>query len=284
MKKAYFVIFGIILLLVLGGGAVWWLLQPAETEEVAQPTLPPENFNQIAVEQRPYITLKPREDGRNITMVVQDMKLPATKGEYEIEYQTGTLLQGAGGRINVAKLPDTIEILLGSCSAGGKCTYHENVTGGSLITRFTNEDRISLKNEWAFIDNREDKSDTWSSQDGKFAVTGAGFTKIPFAIVFQTPGLPEGLKDRLVSAPYSVMGAKTVSGSVEVAIRLSEEAPNAELWAWNGKTWQKLKTTVKDKMATAPSATLMEAYAVVVPAEAMEESGSMEKPADTMMK
>lgn len=232
----------------------------AQVEPTPSPVVQ-EKYNTIDVAQRPYVTLAPSNNGRSVVFTLVKMGKMASKGELEVEYQSGQLLQGFGGKLNVDKLPDKQEFLLGSCSAGGKCSYSEDVTGGSLVLRFTADERFALKNDWSFLENKE-KADRVSSRDGKFSVTGKGFAANTHAIVLQSPGYPAPVEKPL-STVYTVGTLKPIKGEVKVSIRLSEDVPAAAVWAWDGSAWKPLKAAVTEKTATATSPQLYEAYVAV---------------------
>ena len=153
MKKIIPILIGLIVI-VSGVFAITKLRSRDTTEEetsqkkrIEQPT------NVIAVSERPYITITPLSDGHNLNISVIEVKKDATEVEYELEYQAGTLLQGAFGQFNLSSLPSTEKILLGSCSAGGACSYHEDVQGGTLLTQFDGKESYALKSRWKYIDN-----------------------------------------------------------------------------------------------------------------------------------
>jgi hypothetical protein len=220
-----------------------------------------EKFNTIDVSKRPYATLTPTNKGRSLTLSLFSLNAPAKKGDFEVEYQSGTLLQGFGGKLNIDKLPDVQEFLLGSCSAGGKCSYSEDVTGGQLTLRFTDTEKYALKNEWSFLENKE-KADTITSRDGKFVVTGKGIAAVTHLVVLQSPGYPAPVAATL-SNVYAPAGLTAPKGELKVSIRLNEDAAKATIWAWDGKAYKPLKTTVAEKVATAPSSMLYQSYVAV---------------------
>jgi len=251
------------LILILGGVLAYSNLKakpPAEDEE-SSPLKPVEKVNLIPVEERPYVSIVPNQNGRNLVITLHDLKKPAEEAEVEVEYQTGELLQGAMLPIDLAKLPESVDMLLGSCSAGGKCSYHEDVSGGSLLLRFMGSEKYVLKNDWAFIDNTEQETQ-FASRDSKFRVEGKGLARAKYAVILQSPGLPENVERRLLSAPYAIQYDGSVTGDVTVSIRMSEDVTTATILGWDGESWLELKTTVADKVATAV-APLVEAYVVV---------------------
>ena len=229
--------------------------------EEAKPVKPVEKVNLIPVEERPYVSILPNQNGRNLVITIHDLKKPADEAEVEVEYQTGELLQGAMLPMELNEFPNSVDMLLGSCSAGGKCSYHEDVTGGSLLLRFLGDEKYALKNDWAFIENT-DKETTFVSRDSKFRIEGAGLARVTHAVILQSPGLPQNVEKRLLSAPYAVQLASPNRGEVSVSIRLNEDVADATILGWDGQAWEELATTVADKQATG-SGPLYEAYIAV---------------------
>ncbi len=239
-----------------------WKKKPAQVTPSPSPIIQ-EKVNTIDISERPYVTLTPTNRGRSLTLSLGVLNSEVSKGEFEVEYQSGNLLQGFGGRLNLEKLPDVQEFLLGSCSAGGKCSYSEDVTGGALTLRFTDTagEKYTLKNEWSFLENKE-KSDTLTSRDAKFVLKGKGLSAVSHLVVLQVPGYPAEVTAPL-SAMYAPAGLATPKGSLEVSIRLNEEADSASILGWNGSAFVPLKTSVQDKVATATSSVWYESYIAV---------------------
>jgi hypothetical protein len=229
----------------------------------ATPTPSPiiqEKFNTLEVDKRPYVTLTPTNKGRSLSLSVVKLNAPAQKGDFEVEYQSGQLLQGFGGKLNVSKLPDTQEFLLGSCSAGGKCSYSEDVTGGALTIRLTDTEKQSLKNEWSFLENKE-KSTTIASRDGKFGVTGKGIAAVSHWVVLQSPGFPATMEKKAISAVYVPAGLSVPKGEVTVNFSFSKDIVNpVVILAWDGKAYKPLKTKTVEGMASATTSTWYESY------------------------
>lgn len=264
-KKMILIVLGILALVLVGGG-VWWLSQPAETAAPTPTPKPAEKVNTIPVEERPYVLLVPdtKEKGRGVVMSLYKPKKEAARGEYEIDYQTGNLLQGAFGRLKLTTFPEVVSIPFKSCSAGGKCTIHEDVTGGNITFRFDQPEKYVLKSEWSFIENKE-KAQLISSRDSKFKLEGAGLAKSTHFAILNPPGYPENPSQKVLSNIYSVGTIAPVSGKLTVSIRLNEDATKAVLLAWDGKVWAEVDATVADKVATAPVSKWFEAYVVVAP-------------------
>lgn len=243
-----------VVIVILAAGAGFWVwksknAQPPVVEDTkSNKKRIVEPVNVIPVAERPVIYIAPNADGRNIEIVVESIKKAATTAEFELEYFTENLVQGAQGEIELGTLPAIKKWLLGSCSAGGACSYHTNVTGGSLKTRFVGPENYALKHDWRYIENK-DKSDTFSSKDGKFLLESAAFTRLALATVTNSPGYPEGLTGTPVSDPYVFKPTVAQTGEASVTIRTSEA--EATIMAWDGSSWTDLDGTHADGAVTA---------------------------------
>lgn len=266
MQKKPLMLIGIVVLVLAAVGAgIWvWKSKTAKPQVVEDTKSNKkrivEPVNVIPVDVRPVVYIAPNPDGRNIEIVVESVKKAAQTAEFELEYFTENLVQGAQGEIDLATLPAIKKWLLGSCSAGGACSYHTNVTGGSLKTRFVGTENYALKNDWRYIENKE-KTDTFSSKDGKFVVKSPTFTKLALATVTNSPGYPEGLTGTAVSDPYVFKPAVAQTGTATVTIRTTEEGEMV-IMGWDGKAWTELKGTVDGKSVTAEGA-IAELYIAV---------------------
>lgn len=216
--------------------------------------------NTIPVEERPYLKISPHADGRNISLEILEVKKAANAVEYELEYQAGSLLQGAFGEFDLSSLPATEQILLGSCSAGGACTYHEDVQGGTLRTQYDGPEPYALKSRWKYIIN-SDREPAHSSQDAMFQIESPALANQSYLIIFNTAGFPEGLTGTPVSEFYSVTAANTLTGTADLTIRSQEEG-ELTIVGYDGSEWHEFETETDGKMASA-SVDLMELYLVI---------------------
>ncbi len=219
-----------------------------------------EPVNIIDVKERPYLYITPSSDNHYISIKVADVKKEASNLDYELEYQSGSLLQGVFGSMDLNKLPATTKQLLGSCSAGGACTYHTDVTGGYITTRFQGNQAYALKSEWKYIENKE-KETQLSSRDAKFQLSSDELSKVRLAIITNSPGYPEKLSGKLVSEVYALQTSTKLTGKGTLSIRTKETGDLAIL-GWNGQKWQEYKGKVEDKTVTA-EVDLLELYLVV---------------------
>ena len=232
----------------------------APTEEKKKKQI--EEINVIPVEQRPYVYLTPLADGKNVEITLASIKKPATEGEYELEYQAGTLLQGAFGALDLSNLPFSEKILFGSCSAGGACTYHTDIKGGTLLTRFLGDKKYVLKSDWRYFDNSTKETQV-ASKDAKFQLTADGLAQQRYLIVFNAPGYPDGVEGKVVSEIYSLQSSAPLAGEGELTLRANEEG-QLQIAAWDGKTWEYYPGTVDGKAVTA-TVKFAELFLVVLP-------------------
>lgn len=264
-KVTVTVIIGLFILLVGGIFAATKLMntsdQSADTTKQKKKLTP--ELDTIPVEERPYIVILPQAGGKNVEIIVNDIKKDATSMEYELEYQAGTLLQGAFGSLDLASFPAKKEILLGSCSAGGACTYHEDVKGGTLLVSFDGPTAYAHKTEWKYIENKA-KETAFSSKDEKFQIESAGLKTASYLIIYRSPGAPKSLEGSLNSNVYTLKtapGVDTYSGTADLTMRLDEDV-DSTIMGWDGSGWHEFKTTRDGKTATT-QVQLMEAYLVV---------------------
>ncbi|PIR59102.1 MAG: hypothetical protein COU69_01785 [Candidatus Pacebacteria bacterium CG10_big_fil_rev_8_21_14_0_10_56_10] len=227
--------------------------QPAEKRRVVEPE------NDIELAERPYVKIEP-VDGRNVSINIVVVNKPARQVEYELEYQAGSLLQGAFGLIKLDTLPVAEQILLGSCSAGGACTFHQDVRGGTLLLRFDGAEPYVLKQDWRYIDNAT-RDNQVSSRDAKFQLDSNDLSQQRYLIVYNSPGLPAPLPaGQVVSDLYALTSSGSLRGQGELTIR-AQEAGDLTIYGWDGTDWQAFETSSDGKAGTA-RVELVELYAV----------------------
>jgi len=108
---------------------------------------------EMAIADRPSISLSPRSDGHELTLKIGSINANITKIEYEITYVANDagleIEKGASGIIESKDLSSGSterKILLGteSCTSGCKYKYDAGITGGNLNLIFTtNNSQIS---------------------------------------------------------------------------------------------------------------------------------------------
>lgn len=237
--------------------------QPEEEQTTERPARKPisQPVNEISVSERPWVSITPKADGRNLSLTVHTVAKSATTAEYELEYQAGTLLQGAFGLLDLATVPSSEEILLGSCSAGGACTFHEDIKGGTLVLSFEGDESYALKQEWRYFDNWGNAETQFASKDSKFQLESSDLAKQRFVVIYNSPGYPEGLEGTPVSDPYSLTGSSAIAGTADLTMRATEEG-DLTIMGFDGESWTSFETSTDGKTATA-EVTLMDLYIVV---------------------
>lgn len=263
LKKKLFIIIPVALLLI---GGIVFAFNKNNKETTPNPTPTTKKkvqspVNVVPVADRPYLRLEPSGDGRYITISVEEVKKSATQLDYEMEYQTGSMLQGFGGLISLDKLPVSDKKLFGSQSAGGAITYHEDIKGGNLLAQFTGAEAYAVKSAWRYFTNSL-KATEFSSQDTKFNIKNADLGKYSYLVIYNSPGYPDELKQELLSDPYVISAEKplkTISSNFEVSIRNSEEG---QIMGYDGAKWQEMDTTYADGLAKA-SGPAMDVYLLV---------------------
>lgn len=251
-KNLKFIIPGVILLVVLA-----WLFWPSKKNAPAtQPsTKKMEEINKVAVADRPFVTLTPREDGKEVSLSLSRVK-NAAKAEYEMEYQAAELIQGVFGTIDfdAKETEATKNLLFGSCSKD-KCRYDEGVTGGSLTIRFEGgSEPYALKSDFN-LQQMFDRQGKFVSRDGK-ATLDVGTKGLPdktFVIIAGTMGLPAEINTEILAGPYSFLAASSPAlKAATIAIQIKDDLTGAKLMFWNGKSLSELKATAADGKISAP--------------------------------
>ena len=268
LKNKKVIILLIVLVLIGGIGAV--VLgrrdqdesQPIEEQERRRITDP---VNVIPIAQRPYVAITPRADGRHLDINIIQLNKPATEVDYELEYQSGSMLQGAMGLIQLSSLPASEEIFLGSCSAGGACTYHEDITGGNLLLRFSGDgESYAVKTDWRYFDNVS-RENSVASRDAKFQLEAAALASQRYLVVFNSYGIPEGLQGDVIADHFALRSSanlQTSSGLGSLSIRTNEESETAIVVGYDGESWHEFDTTIEGKEVKA-EVQLMELYTVI---------------------
>lgn len=251
----------VILSVVVVAIAIIFLKKDKTVPETASPAPEPElPINSIPVGERPFVTLTPDISGRNLLFSVTGVQ-SSGQLEYEMVYNADSKQEGVFGRLDLSteKQPITKKLLLGSQSAGGKITYHEGVTGGSLTLTY---DETKLKEQWNFL--RFDPSDpVLSAADVRFIVTlpKTALKKDQVVVMMKPFGLPLSLPltKTLRAGPYAYLAPIPIKGEVKIEMKLpAGEFVNPSLMAYDGKSWVPLKTKIEGETlsATTNSATI----------------------------
>lgn len=219
-------------------------------------------INTMPLVERPFITLSPDSTGRSLNISLSGA--PTTGNmEYEMIYNASGKQEGALGSIYLGteKQPIVKSILLGSQSGGGKITYHEGVTGGSITVTYG---ETRLKESWNFL-HFDPTDPSFSSTDGRFnlVLTKTALKKDAVIVTMKTFGYPK-LDGKVVSGPYGYFTQTPIKGSASVELKLpAGEYVNPTIYEWNGSEWKKLATKVNGDAVSATTTSNLSAQAGV---------------------
>ncbi len=139
---------------------------------------------EMAVENRPLISLTSRSDGHELTLKIGSISGEITKIEYEVTYTANDngleIEKGASGIVESSDIATgnvSRKILLGteSCTSGCKYKYDNGVTGGNLNLIFTTKNGQISTFESPFIL----LSNTDVKKAGKLLWTAENYTFTP---------------------------------------------------------------------------------------------------------
>lgn len=253
-KQTIFVLIAIIGLVV---GGIFFLTKKSapkdmvSSQENSTVDLP---INVLPLSERPFITLSPDDTGRSLSISIMDAPKEGSM-EYEMIYNAAGKQEGALGSIFLGSEAQPIvkAILLGSKSGGGKVTYHEGVTGGSITLTY-GENR--LKESWNYL-KFDPTSPEFSTTDGRLSVMlpKTALKKDTVIVSMKTfgyakLGLPASMK--VIVGPYGYFTQTQIKGSANISMKLpAGEHVNPTIYEWDGKTWKKLVTKLDKDVVTA---------------------------------
>jgi hypothetical protein len=248
------IIVGVVALLLVGGGVYAFTRKP-EAEIVAPPSKKPKKaVNLIPLEERPYVTIQPLQARNMLEVTIHDLKKKAKSVEVTLEYDRNKgVLDAVLNSFSLDKTPLIEQMFLGSKSAGGATTYHDDVIGGSVTLDFSDED-YALEVPWRYDDTKT-SYDALSTTDGKFQIKFDKPLKTAKVLVMQSPGLPTEAKGKVLSGPYFVgIVGDLPDSTAEVKLRLSEESNSATIYGLVDGKWVAYETVSDGKTATAKGA------------------------------
>ncbi|HOC07496.1 MAG TPA: hypothetical protein PLX28_00100 [Candidatus Woesebacteria bacterium] len=265
-KKTKIIIAVSVLVALLIAGGIWFSSrgnrdQDNNEQPVTKQKITPKT-NLIPVSERPFMQLEPTADGHYVVINVIEVKKPADSLNYEMEYQTGSMLQGFQGFLKLDQLPASDKKLFGSQSAGGAITYHEDIKGGSLLAEFIGPEAYAVKSSWRYFTN-SDRQSAFSSQDTKFTIANDSLARYSYLIIYNSPGYPAEVEGEVVSDIYTVSAEtslKTISSPFTVTFTTKEE--QAQIMGYDGEAWQSLESQYENGALTG-SAPFMDAYLLV---------------------
>lgn len=166
----------------------------------------------VALKDRPIVSLVPRSDGHYLKLKIDKIVIPATSLDYELLYQTKEITQGVPGTVTLVGKTFEVELLLGSESSG-KFRYDEGVENGTVTLRFRNSDG-KLIARFTTDFHMQSNTDTLTSSDDSFTykldktskdffvtIGTIGMNDVesvsagPFGVFASSNGLPMGSAD-----------------------------------------------------------------------------------------
>ncbi len=200
-------------------------------------------INALPIKERPFVALFPHPTGKLLTLYF-DKPGSASSITLDIEYLAGNALKGGRTSINPhSTMPYTQGFLLGSCSAGGKCSFDTDITSGDIKTKLEiGNDIHVLKSNFTFVTNDS------STSDQKVFFTPTGKVKNAF-ILGQTHGYIGNLDKEVSAEPVAI----TSSTDKPVIGQLRLVAPNStSMVYYDGSSYQTLPVTkTSDGLAVA---------------------------------
>lgn len=224
---------------------------------------PKPRVNLIEFKDRPYVSLQPLAERNVLEFKINNLPLKAKNVEVLLEYDRNKgVLDAVLKNFNLAKIPYIDNIFLGSKSAGGHITYHEDVIGGKLTLTFGGEkESYALEVPWRYDDTQPYYTEL-SSTDSRFQVTLDKPWKTSKILIMQSPGLPVPLANKIILGPYLIRGVGPIpNNTASIKINLPEEI-KAKLMYFNGQKWIEAESNVNGKILQA-SGPLAEAYVIV---------------------
>lgn len=188
---------GIVILLV----ALFVLRKPKDSSDEAE-----EAVAEIALSQRPVVSLTPSEDGHWLKLFVEKIVIEAASMDYELLYKLPDgRTQGVPGTVKLDG-QESIErdLLLGSESSG-KFRYDEGVENGTLTLRFRNDKGkliAKLSTDFGLVTEVSEIT----SSDGSFKFTLAS-DSTDYFVVMSSFGVYEVPETDIVSGPFGIFSS-----------------------------------------------------------------------------
>jgi hypothetical protein len=257
MKKAFFLLSLFLAVFVLSGCG------PKRTTGAdlpeAQPTPYPTRPIEQTIKERPFVSLVPTSDRHWVTLEVKNISGSVTGLLYELtymaEFEEGKIERGVTSGSNPVELSGASEyskkILFGSasCTTGVcKYKYDENVSEGVLVLELQPGERYETVYR---IQKGSEAKEGLSTGDGVFSYVSSILPAKGIYLTISTIGVPVSLPEGVVpkSVPYGIFPTVTGAGKVSITTAATE----GSIYAYNGKSWQKLITTIANGTATAQS-------------------------------
>ena len=231
MKKNLTVALIIVAILLIAVGAVLMIRGRKTTETSNNNQQNQQEIVETPLEERPFVSLTPRADGKEFTLDITRIKNTQTI-EYELVYDSQGLSRGVIGSVDL-KGEDKVQrkLLLGSCSKS-VCKYDEGVEQGTLTLRFRGSDGTR---KFTSDFHLQQGGKELTSIDEKFKLTGK-FSVSTFYLTMSTIGLPEEVENKVIAGPYGIFTAgSSAAKNSTLTMTFSETPTSAKLFLFNGE-------------------------------------------------
>ena len=199
-------------------------------------------INQLDQNKRPFTILSQHSTGKLLAFYMENTS-SVTAATIDLEYLSGDLLKGARSTLeSPISDPYAKAFLLGSCSAGGKCSFDKDLISGSLKLKLKidrESDIHVLKGDYFFVDGET------STTDGRVTYTPAGDPT--GEILINTLGLPETLEGQLELYPLAITSTNKQAIKGELEIR---KKGIGKVLLFNGSSYEELDVTITEDLVT----------------------------------
>lgn len=231
MKKTLLILGIFLIFAIFISGFVLSRKKNVPSQVMTSPT--PAMMVSTTLEERPFISLIPSEDGHWLNLLVSRIQ-DADSMEYELTYiTTDGLTQGAvGGPFKLeGKTSYEKRILLGTESSG-HYRYYEGIETGNLTIRL-----YGGKGTRKFTSDfhLQKETDQLSAINGQFKAKIA-LIKGQFYVVMSTIGLPERIDGEVNAGPFGIFS----SGKSKIKETQVELEGGTNIFFWTGEKWQSL--------------------------------------------
>ncbi len=212
---------------------VAWLIFRSKSASGPTPTTRKQLINILPIKDRPFVALFPHQSGKLITLYF-DKPGQAQNITIDLEYLSGNALKGGRTGIEGSTFPHTQAFLLGSCSAGGKCSFDTDITSGTIKTKLEiGPDLHLLKSNFVFI-----SKDSLATTDQKAALELSGKSKANL-ILSETHGYLGQTDQEAAAEPLAITStsADLITGT------LSLLAPDAsKVLLFDGSSYKEINS------------------------------------------
>lgn len=189
-------------------------------------------INELEHSRRPFFLLIQHSTGKLLTLYLGKVD-QVESATIDLEYLSGDLLKGARSTLSsFDSEPFSQAFLLGSCSAGGKCSFDQDLISGSSKVKLSlkkEKTQHILKGGFMFVN-----SDETTTADGRFTYTSTSITG--HQLLINTLGSPNGLNSDPYLYPLAITSTSSeISG--HMAVRAKEIT---SVMVYDGKEYQSI--------------------------------------------